>query len=416
MLAVPFAPTVSLRLYDTRGQILASSPNADAAPSVQPLAVTAQNSPTPLGPLSWLMPSFAPEGTSHGTLSVASDAEGGRWRIFLRPTAPDRILVAAAPLDRVETLIEAFRWLVLLLAALGAGTTLAAAWLVAGRALDPVRRLTETAAGIAQAGAFGRRVPMPRGRDEFRALATTFNEMLTSLERAYEAQKRFVADASHELRAPLTAIQANLELLDRQQHMPPSAQRECVVEARREAGRLATLVADLLALARADAGAVSRQVPVELDRVTLDVVSEARHLANGHRIEVTDMTPTIVRGDPDRLKQLLLILLDNAVKYTQSGGRVSLSLRHDDGWVRFKVADTGMGISPEDLPLVFERFYRADPARARDPGGTGLGLPIARWIAEQHAGTISITSQPDRGTTVTVELPIVRKHGPALPV
>ena len=230
--------------------------------------------------------------------------------------------------------------------------------------------------------------------------------MLDSLEQAYQAQQRFVADASHELRAPLTAIQANLELLQRQPGMAPTERQEAIGEASREAHRLVQLVADLLALARADAGLELRRQPVELDRVLLEAAREARLLARGQRIEIGDLEPVMLEGDADRLKQLFLVLLDNAVKYTAADQQVTLALRRRNGMAEVLVRDNGVGIAADDLPRVFERFFRADPARARDPGGTGLGLPIARWIAEQHGGRLELDSRLGRGTTAKIRLPL----------
>jgi signal transduction histidine kinase len=238
--------------------------------------------------------------------------------------------------------------------------------------------------------------------------------MLDSLQGAYRAQQRFVADASHELRAPLTAIQGNLELLERQTNMPPEERRQAVSEAKHEAHRLARLVADLLALARADAGVPLRREPVELDRILMESVADARHLTRGQKLEVGHLEPAVVHGDPDRLKQLILILLDNAIKYTPPSGQVTASLHRNGQSVEVAVRDTGIGIPKEALPRVFDRFYRADPARTRDPGGTGLGLSIARWIAEQHSGAVTIKSSPGQGTTATAHLPLNDKL-PSLP-
>ncbi len=230
--------------------------------------------------------------------------------------------------------------------------------------------------------------------------------MLATIEQAYQAQKQFVADASHELRAPLTAIQGNLELIERHREMSADERQEAINEASREARRLTQLVADLLALARADAGVPLRRDRVELDRVLLDAVGEARHLANGQRLEVDALEPSEVLGDADRLKQLALILLDNALKYTAPNGSVSVGLRRNGRNVILEVHDNGIGIAKEDLPRVFERFFRADPARRRDAAGTGLGLSIARWIADQHGADISLSSEPGHGTRVLVTLPL----------
>jgi len=230
--------------------------------------------------------------------------------------------------------------------------------------------------------------------------------MLASLETAYSTQQRFVADASHELRAPLTAIQGNLELLRRQRTMSDADREEALTELGRESARLSRLVADLLTLARADAGIALRRCPLDLDTLVLDAFREARHLSRGQALKLDPFESARVEGDEDRLKQLLLILLDNALKYTPSDGQVTLGLCRRGTYVEVRVRDTGVGIAPEDLPHVFERFYRADPARNRDLGGTGLGLPIARWIAEQHEGEVRLESQPEQGTTAIVRLPL----------
>jgi signal transduction histidine kinase len=159
-------------------------------------------------------------------------------------------------------------------------------------------------------------------------------------------------------------------------------------------------------LARADAGVPSRREKVELDRAVLQVLGEARHLAHGQRLEIGVVEPVVIRGDPDRLKQLFFNVIENAIKYAPADGRVLVSITRDTDAAIVKVSDTGIGISETDLPHVFERFYRADPARSRDPGGSGLGLSIVRWVAGQHGGSVDITSEPGRGTTVTVRLPV----------
>jgi signal transduction histidine kinase len=169
---------------------------------------------------------------------------------------------------------------------------------------------------------------------------------------------------------------------------------------------MARLVGNLLALARADAGQRLGRKPVELDRVLLDVFQQTRLLARDVKVMITDLDQLVVLGDPDALKQLLLILADNAAKYTPAGGCVSLSLRREQGSALVSIEDSGIGIEPEDLAHVFERFYRSGKARAWDAGGTGLGLAIAQWIAEEHGGSIAASSQPDRGSVFTVQLPL----------
>jgi signal transduction histidine kinase len=277
-------------------------------------------------------------------------------------------------------------------------------------ALRPIAGFSSTSGDIAHSRDLSQRIVVPHHRDELGRLAATFNEMLTSIQAAYMAQQRFVSDASHELRAPLTAIQGNLELLRRHPEMSPTDRDESLAEAEREAGRLTRLVADLLALARADAGITLQRRPVDLDMVVLDAFRTARPLAHGQELSLEPFEPAQVLGDEDRLKQLVLILLDNALKYTPVGGQVILSLQQRDQQVEIIVRDTGVGIAAEDLPHVFDRFYRADPARSRDPGGTGLGLAIASWIARQHDGDVVVSSSSGQGTTVVVQLPTLRAH------
>jgi PAS domain S-box-containing protein len=223
-----------------------------------------------------------------------------------------------------------------------------------------------------------------------------------------ESQKRFVADAAHELRAPLTAIQGNLDLLERFKDMTTEDRDEAISEAAREAGRLARLVNDLLALARGDAGARVRHEPLHLEAVLREAFTSAQGFAKGHTLKLGELGSAQVQGDPDRLKELFLILLDNALKYTPPTGYVRLSCAVQDGVVEVRVEDSGVGIAPEDLPQVFERFYRADHARTpgSDPGGTGLGLSIAQWIVGQHGGTIHLESELGQGTVAVVRLPL----------
>lgn len=364
-----------------------------------------------------LAPSAHTQPDVGGTFTVFTSAPRTRWRIFYLPGAPMLPeLVAIAPLGPLDASVRAFGHVMVLASLVGTSVALVMAWWLAARLLRPVVSLTETAEEIARTCAFDRRVP-PLGsegraegerRDELARLSATFNRMLASLEQAYAGQQRFVADASHEIRTPLTAIIGNLELLARP--VPEAERSVALTEARREADRLARLVADLLTLARADARATPvRADPVALADVVSDALREARHLIRGQVLAVDAIDEVTVTGDRDRFLQLLLILMDNAAKYTPAGGRVHIALRRvvdrGRGAAELTVRDTGVGISPEDLH-VFDRFYRADRARAREPGGSGLGLGIARWIAERHGGTIALESTLGVGTTAYVVIPL----------
>jgi PAS domain S-box-containing protein len=222
-----------------------------------------------------------------------------------------------------------------------------------------------------------------------------------------EKQKQFVADAAHELRAPLTAIQGNLQLLNRYKVEEP-LKEEMLGDVRRESERLGRLVNDLLAIARGDNGLTLTKAELALEQVLLASWRNATVLSSQHRFELGDLPRVGIVGNADRLQQLTLILLENAVKYTPQGGSISLGLEQHKGRIRFYVRDTGIGISGEDLPRVFERFFRADKARTRshDSAGTGLGLSIAEWIVGQHGGKIWLESELQQGTTVWVELPL----------
>ncbi|HSJ54019.1 MAG TPA: ATP-binding protein [Anaerolineae bacterium] len=282
--------------------------------------------------------------------------------------------------------------------------------LLARAALGPMDQITQTAIAISHTEDLTRRLTVRGPQDEVGRLAATFNEMLSRLETLFRTQRRFVADVSHELRTPLTTIQGNVELLRRGAAEDPKARRETLADIESEVARMSRLVADLLLLARMDAGVELDLGPVELDTLVLDVYRQAQIMSDGAEVRLGHEDQAVIQGDADRLRQLLLNLVDNALKYTPPGGRVTLSMHKKETWVKVVVADTGLGIPPEDLrpgpagvPMIFERFYRADPARSR--GGTGLGLSIVHWIVQAHGGRIEVESKMDQGSTFTVWLP-----------
>ncbi|MCC7368560.1 MAG: HAMP domain-containing protein [Chloroflexi bacterium] len=298
-----------------------------------------------------------------------------------------------------------------------------AGYILARAALSPIGRLTRDARSIGESRDFGRRVDVPRtvraSRDEVTRLALTFNQMLHQLQEAYQeqehtlaSQRRFVADASHELRTPLSTIRTNLELLQRAgDDLPPADRDEAMADALAEIERLSRLVGDLLTLARVDSGLrVERNEVIEVDRLIQEVYRQARLMAMSHEHTVIadPVERAAVLGNHDYLKELLLVLADNAIQYTPDGGLIRLMVTREGSEVLIGVQDNGVGIGPDDVPHLFERFYRADHARHRDTGtarGTGLGLSIAQWIAEQHRGRIEVQTELGRGTTFTLRLP-----------
>lgn len=407
VLGASLALGAGIRVYDPHWRLVGQSVAAAAAP---PLAPTVLDAPEDTGRPYPAVGRLAPElhhaahlGGRFTILGLRPD----RWRAVILPTAAGGMRVAATiPLTPIDRAVAGFGHLMTAIGLAGALLAFLIGWLVAGRALRPVATLQEAAAIIARDQQFARRVP-GGGSDELGRLASTFNAMLTSLEHAYAAQQRFVSDASHELRAPLTVIQANLELLRSPRELSPEDRQASLRESHMESMRLARLVSDLLVLARADAGAPLRRRPIPLDDLVLQTVGDAEHLARGQALRIASITPITLVADPDRIRQLLLIILDNALKYSGPERPVVVRVAKDHATAVVEVEDAGIGISPADLEHVFERFFRADPARSRDPGGTGLGLPIARWIVQQHGGELQLSSVPGQGTIATVRLPLV---------
>jgi signal transduction histidine kinase len=286
------------------------------------------------------------------------------------------------------------------------GLTAAVGWFLASKAMQPVDSMTREAQRIGEAADFSRRIPEPRRRDEIGRLAGTFNEMLGRLGRAFTVQRQFLADASHELRTPLTAIRANVDILLSGADDDPVQRREMLGAIAQESDRMGRLVDDLLALARSDAGQEPARERLSFDVLLLDVYHQQRRLAGDVRLTIAEFEPVELEGDPDRLKQLLLNLIDNARRHTEPRGSVTLNLRRQGDWAVLEVCDTGSGIDAAHLPHIFERFYRADTSRSRGGGGAGLGLAISREIVEAHGGTIDVQSRVGAGSTFTVKLPL----------
>ncbi len=389
----PFAsPGVFVELLDPNGKAVARSSNMAGASIPVPDRSFAS---------AWW-------GSSSG---FTATLDGRRYRGLLAPIPgseePRGFVLVVSSLQQTDDALAMIRILLIAGNVVGLLLAVAVGWLIARNGLRPIEEITETARAITLSQGLGRRLKVGKARDEVGRLAVTLNEMLASLDAAYEAQRRFVSDASHELRSPLTSIRSNVEFLQRALDAPAEDRAEALTDIAAEAERMSQLTSDLLLLAKADAGH-----RIEMGRVALaELVSEAHRqrqgTAQGITLEMGTLQPVTVLGNATWLKQLLLTLLDNALKYTPEGGRITLSLMREGDQASIRVQDTGMGIAPEDLPHVFERFYRADKARARDEGGSGLGLAIARWVVEEHGGEIAAQSEPGKGTTFTVRLPAI---------
>jgi signal transduction histidine kinase len=273
----------------------------------------------------------------------------------------------------------------------------------------PLEDIAAVARQITRADDLSRRVPDTGRTDQIGDLARALNQTLERLEKLFWAQQRLLADVSHELRTPLTAIRGNLDLMRRMGEADPLS----LAIIQDEVDRMTRLVGDLLLLARADAGGLPLERKlVELDNILFEVYQQVNLWEKSVDVSVVEIDQVYVWGDADRLKQLLLNLIDNAIKYTPANGRVSLSLAKAEGWAYIVIADTGVGIPPEDLPYVFDRFYRVDKARSR--GGSGLGLSIAKSIAQAHGGDIHVSSRVGEGTTFTIRLPVYEEKKTAV--
>jgi heavy metal sensor kinase len=280
-------------------------------------------------------------------------------------------------------------------------------WLLAQRALRPVDRMTEAARRIS-AEHLDERLDTTGSGDELDRLAATLNDMLGRLDAAFRQVRQFSADASHELQTPLTILKGELEVALRAPRSPDEYQ--CVLaSALEESERVARLVEGLLLLSRADAGVLrmDRQ-PLDLAELVAEVGESARVLAEaqGVALECKSVAPVTIDGDRAHLRRLLLNLVDNGIKYTPAAGRVTLTLQRNGEWAALHVADTGSGLAPEEQERVFQRFYRTPEAVAQGKEGSGLGLCIARSIAEAHGGRIQVESTPGQGSTFTVFLPL----------
>jgi len=378
---------IALYLFDARGRLshqIVGSADLPPQPGVLDPALRGEEAAATMGEL---------------RLSMVPVVDGA-GRVVGVAQAAQSLDVVHAQIDRLLTLLLVATPALLLVATAG-GVFLA------GRALAPIDRITRTARAIGAGNLAGRLGLAPRA-DEVGRLAATFDQMLDRLERAFAQQRRFAADASHELRTPLTIIKGDLDVVRRRPRSP--AEYEAAIDlVDEEVTRLGALMEDLLTLARADSGQaeLTREF-VYLDALVDDVVARFRRLAEagGLALELHLARDVTMLGDAARLRQLALNLVSNAVKYTPAGGRVRVTLTDQDGWARLEVEDTGIGIAPADLPHIFDRFFRADEARARTEGGTGLGLAIARWTAEAHGGRLTVTSRPGEGSVFTVRLPL----------
>jgi len=348
-----------------------------------------------------------------GTANLSNQAPDYVYAVpvRLKGSGALRIVEAGKPYQGAQETLEDFS--AVLAAGIGAAflLSIAGAYILARAALKPVDRVVVAAREMGE-GDLAKRLPVANPKDEIGRLTTTINALLARLEAAFarreEAlarQRRFAADASHELRTPLTSISGYARMLDEWALKDPETAREAVRAIREESGRMRSLVESLLALTRGDEGAPLNLGRHDLTSIASEATDAARASAQG-KVEVEfrpPQGPVEANCDRERILQAASILLDNAVKYTPEGGRISVEVGRRGGSPFLSVTDTGIGIPEDELPMIFERFHRVDPSRGA--GGAGLGLSIARQIAETHGGTIEVESRVGEGSTFTLLLP-----------
>ncbi len=320
------------------------------------------------------------------------------------------LIQVAEPMEEFDDSLARFEIILLSLAPVLLLLASAGGFWMSTRALSPVDRITNHARAI-HAANLSARLPVPEDQDELGRLTQTLNEMLDRIETEMKRIVRFTADASHELRAPLTLIHTAAEFSLRRER-PREELLDAMRKIVRESARTSRLVDDLLLLARADSHADAPVlVPTDVLSTGRQATELASTLAQAKNIDFSAEIPAealLMNGDEDLLEQLWLILLDNAVKYTPEGGKIRFAMRSVNSRMEVSVRDSGIGISSEELPHVYDRFWRADKVRSRSRGGVGLGLSIARWIVDRHRGQIEVHSQPGRGSEVTVRLPLAQ--------
>ncbi len=356
----------------------------------------------------------------HDEVIRTTEVAGYPMRVLTRPITAsgggNRIVGNIQVAVRLDQLNQASDTLLaIMLVACGAailGAGVLSMWF-SHSALQPIENITRAAASIANTNDLQTRLEWEGPNDELGRLTNVFNQMMGRIEQLFTVQKRFVADISHELRTPLTAIQGHCDLIRRY-----GADESSMEAIESEATRMGRLVNDLLMLARADYGGVSIELfPLDLDTVVMDAFQQCKVLAK-HRdlnIQIRHFEPVRVRGDGDRIKQVIYNLVSNAIKFTPDGGDVTLGLEHINDYAVLWVKDTGIGINEADKDYVFERFFQTESSRHHVEGeGFGLGLSIAKWIVEAHNGTISVSSKEGEGTVFTVTIPVYHEsdHAP----
>jgi len=348
-----------------------------------------------------------PDTIQYNAITMTTSELGGQLVRIAATRDQNFTYIIGYPLSDLRDLLDNLYVIFLILIPIALAVSFIGGLALAKKSLQPVDEITRHARRIT-AENLDQVIAVPNVDDEIGRLGATINDMIRRLHESFARVRQFSADASHELRTPLTVVRGEIELALRTKKSPDEYRRvmESTLE---EVLRLTSIIDNLLTLAKADQEKVHAELTeVELHHLVDELYEDSTILAGSKNITLTlrSNTPITMVGDKGRLRQLFLNLVDNAVKYTPSGGSVTLALERQGNEAVFEVSDTGIGIPQTELGKIFDRFYRVDKARSRELGGTGLGLSIAKWIVELHRGSITVTSEPQKGSTFTVHLPI----------
>lgn len=342
----------------------------------------------------------------YSKLQIVNHSDG-QWLLYDQPIYNDTQVIswvrAMRSLKPVNDTLHALRVLMLVALPVYIIVIILGSLFIAGKALSPINHITKTAQAIGQSN-LSKRLNMNKIEDEVGRLAATFDEMLDRLEAAFKREKQFTSDASHELRTPIAIISAHAEesLRGNKNPMDYEESMEIIL---RESKKMGQIVSQLLMLTRGDAGKYKSEIEnINLSVILRDVVEDMRDFADksGVALYSAIVSNLSIEADQTLITRMLINLIDNSIKYSQKGGWVKVSLSAENSFARITVEDNGIGISQNDLPHIFERFYRADKVRTRN--GTGLGLSIVKWIVELHDGSIHVTSEKDSGTAFDIRL------------
>ncbi len=390
-------PKMAMAVFDVEGRLLAEKPG---------------DFHTPLPQLN----EMAGDAIGLLTLPLGKAGHDHAWRVAAQrvkvvPTEPPYLIVVSQSLENITEELRLLRQVFYLAVPLALGLAGISGWLLARKSLAPVAAMSEHARRIS-AENLDERLPVVNSRDELGRLAAAFNELLARLSAAFDQQRQFMADASHELRTPLYVIRTATDVTLEQLHRNEAEYRDALAMINQQSRRMTRIVENMFTLARADAGRRELdRADFYLDELLTEAVRAAQVLAERKnvKIELEPAPETPYRGDESLVRQMLLNLLDNAIKYTPPEGLIRVSLAQLDSTLEITVSDTGVGIPPEAQTRIFDRFYRVDKARSHsengDGGGAGLGLSIARWIAEAHHGRLELKSSGAAGSSFAVSLP-----------